>query len=184
MYGIDLYGFYTKLYRYWRAGSEPWTDEIPKMNAESFAFNPDAALWTKIARKHDPENYVIANFLMDNYKPKDFTDRAFTQWCSINESLMYRFKQDVESFYLKGPTMNLLRLIHDLKMSRESIIIMDAMLEREDARTMIKDVWVNSPDDMVRYEGFKLFKYAPFVLKRVDIEKYKTAAKSIATEAI
>lgn len=186
MYAIDLYGFYMKLWRYWRSGSDPWVDEIPRMNAETFAFNPDAALWTKLVRKHDPENYVIANFLMDNYKPKEFNDRAFTEWCAINESLMYRFKQDMETFYRNGPTMNLLRLLYDNKMSRESIIIMNAMVLNEDGskRSMIKDVWLNSTDDMVRNEAFKLFKYTPFVMKRVDLEKYRTATKLVAAETI
>ena len=178
MKAIDLYAYYRALERYFR-GNEP-SFEVKAINVDSFKNNPDLSRWEKLAGKREAQNYVLANVLENNWTLKEFNDPAYLRWCAVNENMFYNFKSDMETLFTSGPTLNLLKLRLDYKISRESLIILNHINPGVKA---LDTLWVNHTDEMVRSEANIMKKYEPFVLLRmVYSKKYLAAVKAIASE--
>lgn len=177
---IDLYAYYRALYRYFKL-DEPY--EIKPINSNTFKTLSELPQWEKLAGKRDCKNYVLANILVGNFIIRDFTDPAYLEWCRVNENLFYNYKTDLETLFTKGPTFNLLKLRFDYKISRETLIIIDALTKP----SLIDTAWTVSKDNMVRTEGILLQKYRPIALVNMAFEskqqKYRNATIEVAAEA-
>lgn len=149
-----------------------------KVSPKNLESRLDYYLIKRLARHPNPQGYLIANFL-DAYNGNcslfSMTDEIYDEWNNIQQSLMYRFKQDLAELdddYLYTVMMNyndhpyLIERYLQGQMLLESIIIMDRC--RSTPTNVCRNFTLSwdktfGEDIVWKRLSFKIDKYAPFV---------------------
>lgn len=109
-----------------------------KASYENFLKRPDVYFFSKLVKKPEYENIILANILEDkNVWIRDLLDgigiKRYTEWKKKTDSLQHTFKEDLskldenykENFYVhEGQHPKLLRLLMQKKISLETFTIL------------------------------------------------------------
>jgi len=148
----------------------------------SFETRKDKYMYHKLAKKDDPVNFIVANFVKYGYNiwvgdlvaESKYTD-TYLEWKRRNESISYIFEQDLDKLLpsfddsikvIDGQYPKLLKLFLQNKINIETLIILDKACG-------IFRYWDSKLDGDLVWEEVRLKckKYAPFV--PYDIFKMK-----------
>jgi hypothetical protein len=188
MNGFDTYKTYLALKQHFRSKSYDFFKYNGKVRASatSYEVRKDKYFFEKASKKFKHEefiDYVVANITRnsDTWIGNMMDEKSSTnykKWQKVTESMTYTFKEDVgvineyeenfnDVFKMKdGQHPVLFRLHLRGKISLETMVILDDLVNYSENWYKYKDILLNEFVDMMR-------KYKPFLHNRLQVDKKK-----------
>lgn len=161
---------------------------------QSFLNRKDKYTFYKLSRKYRSEelqNFYVSNLIIDpSMWAGEMTEENFLAWKKINESLTYKFQQDVSMLFDKyspqelvkvsdGQYPNLLIELMQGSITLETVVIIDRLIK-------VVPVWSKKIQEDIIWPSWekKIVKYSPFVqfqedkCKNILKEKVKQSAET------
>ena len=188
MDGFDTYRTYLAIKQHFRSKSYDFFKYNGKVKASptSYETRKDKYFFEKASKKFKHEDfidYVVANITRNSDSwignlLGENNQINYKKWQKVTESLAYTFREDIDIIFGYEEDFNnvfimkdgqhpiLLRLYLRKKISLETMVILDFLVNYSDSWYKYNDIIVDDFVDMMR-------KYKPFLLNRVDVNKKK-----------
>jgi hypothetical protein len=195
--GFSAFALYNALKLHFTSDSYDFFKYNGKTNVSksNFSTRKDKYTFYKLSRKYnlaDLQDFYVANFLIKNVNwVGDISsvegEENFKQWQKRNQSLTYRFEQDIIGLLTSVTTPNDLLVVEDgqypvlLREVMQGTIAVETLVIMNDIMNFLP-MWDKKIADTVVWPATKrkIEKYSPFV--RYDKEKYKNILKESLKE--
>lgn len=157
-----------------------------RANEASFQKRKDVYFFKKLGAKYSPEEmiyYLVSNFIVDfGGYVRNFSDDAYKNWKTKQESFTYRFKQDIDSLldeveYPYDKNFDNLFIVEPnkhpvlLRSFYANEITLETMAVLEHCLGYVKNFDKNLSDPVWEQTRMKIVKYVPFL--DIDCGRYR-----------
>jgi len=157
-----------------------------RANEASFQKRKDVYFFKKLGAKYSPEEmiyYLVSNFIVDfGGYVRNFSDDAYKNWKTKQESFTYRFKQDIDSLLdeVEYPYDKNFDNLFTVEPNKHPVLLrsfyaneitLETMAVLEHCLGYVKNFDKNLSDPVWEQTRMKIVKYVPFL--DIDCGRYR-----------